>query len=174
MVTKVAQIVLIWTTLITEAPPQQPAIVQDEFMMQLEESRIAAYLAGLPEPIPYPTPSEPEPSEPIKPEPVKPKPRTKPDPHPFGPPRPGPILDCIAKHESETSGGYAAVNPSGKYRGRYQVDNSFWLTYGGDSQFAGRMEQAPPAMQDQVALNGFNAKGLAPWPTPSRECAYLL
>jgi hypothetical protein len=69
---------------------------------------------------------------------------------------------CIKAHESDTSGGYGAVNPNGHY-GAYQVDDDFWLSYGGDPAYVGRENEAPPAMQDRVAAAGYAARGGAPW-----------
>jgi hypothetical protein len=89
------------------------------------------------------------------------------------------VLACIRWWESRGSGGYRAVNATGKYRGAYQVDRQFWLDHGGDPSFAGdpddrstwSWELAPPAMQDAVAADGYAARDLRPWPVPSRRCA---
>lgn len=78
------------------------------------------------------------------------------------------VAACIRRIESSSN--YGAVSASGRYRGAYQADVDFWLTYGGDPDYAGRHEQAPPAMQDAVAYRGWQARGLNPWPTPSRRC----
>lgn len=82
------------------------------------------------------------------------------------------ILACIRKYE----GGYRSVSSGGTYHGAYQMNEDFWLTYGGDPIYVNpdRWEQAPPRMQDWVAARGFARRGLSPWPTPSRRCAYLL
>lgn len=82
------------------------------------------------------------------------------------------LLACIAE------GPYNAVSKSGKYRGKYQMDRDFWLTYGGDPAYAGtpddrmtwRWEQASPEDQDRVALNGYAARGLDPWPPAQGKC----
>lgn len=71
--------------------------------------------------------------------------------------------------ECEASGNYKAVNMSGKYRGAYQTDRSFWLTYGGNPALAGRHEQASPAEQDAVAFRGYLARGWSPWPQCGRR-----
>jgi hypothetical protein len=63
--------------------------------------------------------------------------------------------------------GYRAVSGSGTYRGAYQMDRSFWLTYGGDPSLTA--DQAPPWMQDQVAYRGFLDRGWQPW-----TCARIL
>lgn len=77
-------------------------------------------------------------------------------------------LACIRSYE----GGYRSVSPSGKYRGAYQMDRDFWLTYGGDPDYVkpDRWEEAPRWMQDQVAARGYRARGLQPWPVPNRKC----
>lgn len=79
------------------------------------------------------------------------------------------ILECVGEHES--NGDYRAVSPSGKYRGKYQMDNHFFLRYGGDSALVGRHETAPPEMQDDVALRGYQARGLDPWPGAKQICS---
>ena len=98
-----------------------------------------------------------------------------PAPEPGAPPPPPPvpagwatIAACIRHHES--GGDYSAVSATGKYRGAYQMDDAFWLAYGGTPSLAGRHEQAPPAKQDAVAHRGWLARGLAPWPTPNAVC----
>lgn len=99
-------------------------------------------------------------------------------PAPVVPPSLEPVLACIRRIESGGSGGYRAVSRSGRYRGAYQFDRHFWLTYGGDPAYAGlpgdratwRWELAPPAVQDAVALRGYAARGLSPWPSPRRAC----
>ena len=66
---------------------------------------------------------------------------------------------------------YLAVNHSGKYRGAYQMDRSFWLSYGGDPDYSSppRWEHAPPAMQDRVAFAGYRERGSNPWPYCGRH-----
>jgi hypothetical protein len=78
------------------------------------------------------------------------------------------IVECVGRYES--GGNYGAVSQTGKYRGKYQTTSTFFLTYGGDPQFVGRHELAPPRMQDDVALRGFKARGLAPWPGTEKGC----
>jgi hypothetical protein len=78
------------------------------------------------------------------------------------------IAECVGRYES--GGNYGAVSKTGKYRGKYQTTSDFFLRYGGDPQFAGRHELAPPAMQDEVALRGYKARGLAPWPGAEKVC----
>ena len=79
------------------------------------------------------------------------------------------IVECIGQYES--GGNYGAVSTSGKYRGKYQMNNEFFLGHGGDPAFAGRHEQAPPAMQDEVALRGYQARGFDPWPGAEEACS---
>ena len=57
------------------------------------------------------------------------------------------------------------------YRGAYQMDNDFWVTYGNDDSLAGHHETASPAAQDAAAARGLRARGLAPWPQAVEECA---
>lgn len=75
-----------------------------------------------------------------------------------------------ALRNCESGGNYQAVSRSGKYRGAYQADRSFWLTYGGDPSYArpARWEMAPTAMQDAVAFAGYRARGARPWPVCGR------
>lgn len=60
-----------------------------------------------------------------------------------------------------------AVNPSGKYRGKWQVDADFWKTYGG-LRFARRAELATEAQQDYVAYHGWLKRGWEPWECSNR------
>lgn len=55
-----------------------------------------------------------------------------------------------------------AVNPSGKYRGKWQMDADFWATYGGRA-FASRPDLASEYQQDLVAYHGWLARGWQPW-----------
>lgn len=106
-----------------------------------------------------------------------PKPEPEPDPEPVVVVRqepatpPGGILNCIAHYESH--GNYAAVNPAGYY-GKYQFDQSTWdgVASRHNPDYVGvRPDQAPPGVQDQLALALYNERGLQPWPTPARYCA---
>lgn len=56
--------------------------------------------------------------------------------------------ECIARHESATSGLYTAQNPSSSASGKYQILNSSWGRYGGYV----RAKDAPPAVQEAQAL----------------------
>ena len=53
-----------------------------------------------------------------------------------------------------------AVN--GQYHGKWQMDASFWASYGG-LQFASDPLYATEAQQDQVAWTGWKARGWEPW-----------
>lgn len=82
-----------------------------------------------------------------------------------------PFFECVQNHESASAGRYAAVQqPSGKYRGAYQMDRSFWRShapaewkYLADS---GNWETAPPEVQDQTALTGYRNQGPGAWSGP--------
>jgi hypothetical protein len=78
-----------------------------------------------------------------------------------------PFFQCIIRHESASSGVYAAVNPNGVWRGAYQMDQNFWRAYApaewkylADSH---NWETAPPEAQDAAALAGYRARGGQPW-----------
>lgn len=75
------------------------------------------------------------------------------------------FFECIRWRESR--GNYQAIDPSGTFRGAYQIYQGGWDT------FAGRIERpdligvppdaASPADQDAIALAMFNALGSKPW-----------
>ena len=73
------------------------------------------------------------------------------------------FFSCVKAHES--GGNYGAVNPSGKYRGAYQADTNFFRSYAPPEwqHLAGVHETAPPAVQDAMALAGYQARGNGPW-----------
>lgn len=77
------------------------------------------------------------------------------------------FFECVIDHESGSAGVYSAVNASGKYRGAYQMDASFWRAYAPAEwkhlADTASWETAPPEVQDQTALNGYAARGPAPW-----------
>jgi len=62
--------------------------------------------------------------------------------------------------QCESGGNYAAVSPSGQYRGAYQFDVTTWHGMGG----AGDPATAPPAEQDYRAQLLYNQRGAQPWP----------
>lgn len=62
----------------------------------------------------------------------------------------------------ESGGNPCAVNPSGKYRGKWQMDSSFWSSYGG-LNYASRPDLASEYDQDIVAYRGWLARGWSPW-----------
>lgn len=74
--------------------------------------------------------------------------------------RAAPFSKFIAKRESNRR--CKAVNRTGKYRGRWQMDKNFWRSYGG-RKFAKRPEKASCLEQDLVAYRGWIARGWQPW-----------
>lgn len=64
----------------------------------------------------------------------------------------------------ESGGQCAIADPSGTYRGKWQMDASFWATYGG-RQFAARPDLATCAQQDIVAYRGWVDRWWQPWST---------
>lgn len=75
-----------------------------------------------------------------------------------------------ALRRCEAGGNYHAVSRSGTYRGPYQMDRSFYLSYGGDRRYLPRYELAPPDMLDAIAYNGFRARGRSPWTADRVKC----
>ena len=67
-------------------------------------------------------------------------------------------LACIRAHESDTAGGYEAVNPNGHY-GAYQFSPGTWASVGGK----GNPAEASPAEQDQRAAELLARRGTQPW-----------
>jgi hypothetical protein len=64
----------------------------------------------------------------------------------------------------ESGGNCRAVSPSGKYRGKWQMDANFWRTYGGRA-YASTPDRASCAQQDIVAHRGWVARWWQPWST---------
>jgi hypothetical protein len=77
------------------------------------------------------------------------------------------FLACTRAHESDTSGGYGAVSPSGTYRGAYQFDQRTFdaaVAGAGYGEYAGvPADQVPPEVQDAAAANLYSASGNRPW-----------
>lgn len=68
------------------------------------------------------------------------------------------VLKRIAQCES--GGNPRAVSSSGRYRGKYQFDQSTWEAIGG----TGDPAAAPESTQDKLALKLYRKRGTAPWP----------
>lgn len=64
--------------------------------------------------------------------------------------------------KKESKGNCKAIGAKGKYRGKWQMNSSFWKTYGG-LEFAPRADLATCEQQDQVAYRGWLARGWQPW-----------
>ncbi len=78
----------------------------------------------------------------------------------------GGFLACIRGNESDTAGGYQAVNPSGYY-GAYQFSQSTWdntARHIGRLDLVGkRPDQVDPATQDLMATALHAWQGSGPW-----------
>jgi len=70
----------------------------------------------------------------------------------------GGTLENIAACES--GGNPSAINPSGKYRGKYQFDYQTWASVGGSGDPAAASE----AEQDKRAAILYSQRGASPWP----------
>ena len=77
-------------------------------------------------------------------------------------------LNWSALAQCESSGNPQAVNPSGKYRGAFQMDADFWRIYGGLT-YAARPDLATYPQQLAVAQRGYAARGRSPWPSCGRR-----
>lgn len=66
--------------------------------------------------------------------------------------------------DRESGGQCDIVNPSGTYRGKWQMDAAFWSAYGG-TEFAPRPDLATCDEQDVVAYRGWVDRWWQPWPT---------
>ena len=64
--------------------------------------------------------------------------------------------------KKESKGNCKAIGARGKYRGKWQMNASFWKTYGG-LEFASSADLATCEQQDQVAYRGWLARGWQPW-----------
>ncbi len=70
-----------------------------------------------------------------------------------------------ALRRCESTNNYAAISPSGVYRGAYQFDIPTWYTVGG----VGDPAQAPPEEQDARARELYARRGHEPWPVCGRH-----
>lgn len=77
----------------------------------------------------------------------------------------GGAAECIGRYES--GGSYTAVDPSGKYRGKYQFDYQTFHAAGG----VGDPAAASPAMQDAAFARWWPGHHGA-WPNTSRMCGF--
>lgn len=76
------------------------------------------------------------------------------------------VLSAIKQCES--SGNYAAVNPTSGASGAYQFLTSTWQSLSASAGYA-TAAAAPPAVQDAAALELYNEDGTAPW-VSSESC----
>ena len=67
------------------------------------------------------------------------------------------------------SGNTYSRNSGNGYYGAYQFNISTWRGYAPDGYGDVRPDLAPPAVQDQAALNLYNMRGWQPWPACSRS-----
>lgn len=78
-----------------------------------------------------------------------------------------PFLVCTRRYESDTSGGYGAVNPTGTYRGAYQFSRTTWnyaAAHAGRTDLIGvDPALARPADQDFLALHLYRWEGARHW-----------
>lgn len=83
---------------------------------------------------------------------------------------PGPALgDAWYQLRMCESGNTYERNSGNGYYGAYQFNISTWRSNAPDGWQDVRPDQAPPAIQDQAALNLYNARGWSPWPACSRK-----
>jgi peptidoglycan hydrolase-like protein with peptidoglycan-binding domain len=76
---------------------------------------------------------------------------------------PASILAQIAQCES--GGDITAVSADGRYRGKYQFSRATWEALGG----TGDPAEADEATQDALALQLYQERGTAPWPSCSKQ-----
>lgn len=67
------------------------------------------------------------------------------------------------------SGNTYERNSGNGYYGAYQFNVSTWRSNAPEGWQDVRPDQTPPAIQDQAALNLYNARGWSPWPACSRK-----
>lgn len=79
----------------------------------------------------------------------------------------GSFLACVRGHESDTAGGYSAVNPSSGAGGAYQFLQQTWdntaANLGRTDLIGVHPSQAAPADQDMMATHLYNWQGASPW-----------
>lgn len=79
----------------------------------------------------------------------------------------GGFLQCVRGHESDTAGGYSALNPSSGAGGAYQLLPSTWnnvANHIGRGDLVGvPPHTASPATQDMMATALLNWYGKSPW-----------
>jgi hypothetical protein len=77
------------------------------------------------------------------------------------------FLACTRAHESDSSGGYAAVSSGGQYRGAYQFSQPTWdaaVAGAGYGEYAGvPADEVPPDVQDAAAVHLYSESGTRPW-----------
>ena len=78
-----------------------------------------------------------------------------------------PFLVCTRAHESDTAGGYRAVDPAGVHFGAYQFKQSTWdntARHAGWPWLVGvRPDRATVQEQDDMAWHLYIWQGKAPW-----------
>jgi hypothetical protein len=67
----------------------------------------------------------------------------------------------------ESNNNCKSTGSKGKYQGTWQMDASFWKTYGG-LKYAKKASKASCNEQDLVAYKGWLARGWSPWPPAKR------
>jgi Transglycosylase-like domain len=77
------------------------------------------------------------------------------------------FLACTRAHESDSSGGYAAVSSGGQYRGAYQFSQPTWdaaVAGAGHGEYAGApADEVPAEVQDAAAAHLYSVSGTRPW-----------
>jgi hypothetical protein len=63
----------------------------------------------------------------------------------------------------ESNNNCKSTGGNGKYQGTWQMNASFWKTYGG-KKYASKASKATCMEQDLVAYKGWLARGWSPWP----------
>ena len=63
----------------------------------------------------------------------------------------------------ESNNNCKSTGSKGKYQGTWQMNASFWKTYGG-LKYAKKASKASCHQQDLVAYKGWLARGWSPWP----------